>query len=889
MYGNLKTAIASSGSLSSTRSINDYNTYGHKIQMVDQDKGSWTYTYNGFGELLTQTDAKAQVTSFMYDSAGRLIRRYDPSGTTCWEFGTSAASYNKGLLYRVSSYSGSVDCSTTATPLYRETYTYNSRGFVSNKLVHTAGHSFSLSTTYDSAGRPDTFNYPSWSLNPSTDDVVVKYGYQNGHMKQLSNAKNTTEVYQQITAVTARGQVAQLSFRNGMQESRTYDAATGWLDTLTLSRNNLTQQFMDYDYDTVGNVTHRKHHFGLGSNAGFSEVFDYDDLHRVTSRSIGNYNNSSGYAALPAGFKLPETYTYDVWGNIKSKTGIGHYCYDTSKTNRLTAVWSGASCTGTQQYTLGYDNNGNVSNDGKHTFTYTAFDKPSRISKGSNYTDFAYGPDRQLYRRTDVRNSQTTDSFYIDGLYERVTLPSGVIEHKFYVGNAVITKRSNNAHDELYLHKDNQGSTISISNSAGTVLQQFIYDPWGRQYSVSTNSLFSTYSNPGTSKGYTGHNMVNDFEVIHMGGRTYNPHLGRFMQADPFVQAPANLQNYNRYSYVLNNPMSYTDPSGYFFKKLGKFIKQYWRPIVAAIATVVTYGAASGWVSTWGATWGTAATASSAATLTWAGGAAAGAMAGFVGGAVATGSLRGAMKGAFSGAVFGGIGSAGWGVETTLGAHAVAGGVLSDLQGGNFGHGFWTAGIMKVAGMFNSPALGANMSEIAGRATIQAMVGGTLSRATGGKFANGAISAAIQYVVNAASEEIVKRLDRAAKQIAEDANSRRAELNKWRKSENWDAVRERYPELVGVHNMDMSIITHQMADDLRSIHLRYLSGEISGTFVEAAEMGWDIGSNAVKGPVGWGRIFMIASMRPPEAPEPKFRFVVNPRNGYTEVIPVKGK
>lgn len=64
--------------------------------------------------------------------------------------------------------------------------------------------------------------------------------------------------------------------------------------------------------------------------------------------------------------------------------------------------------------------------------------------------------------------------------------------------------------------------------------------------------------------------MVNDFDVIHMGGRTYNPHLGRFMHADPFVQAPSNLQNYNRYSYVLNNPMSMTDPSGYFFKWAAK-------------------------------------------------------------------------------------------------------------------------------------------------------------------------------------------------------------------------------------------------------------------------------------------------------------------------------
>ncbi|CAM3722395.1 RHS repeat domain-containing protein [Rheinheimera salexigens] len=211
----------------------------------------------------------------------------------------------------------------------------------------------------------------------------------------------------------------------------------------------------------------------------------------------------------------------------------------------------------------------------KRSFVYTAFDKPSKVTQGANYTDFAYGTDRQLYRRTDVRSGQATDAFYIEGLYERVTLPSGVVEHKFNVGNTVITKRSNGVHDELYLHKDNQGSTISITNGSGAVLQQFIYDPWGKQYSVSTNSLFTTYSNPGTSKGYTGHNMVNDFEVIHMGGRTYNPHLGRFMQADPFIQAPGNLQNYNRYSYVLNNPMSYTDPSGYnFFKSAYKSLSR---------------------------------------------------------------------------------------------------------------------------------------------------------------------------------------------------------------------------------------------------------------------------------------------------------------------------
>jgi hypothetical protein len=46
-------------------------------------------------------------------------------------------------------------------------------------------------------------------------------------------------------------------------------------------------------------------------------------------------------------------------------------------------------------------------------------------------------------------------------------------------------------------------------------------------------------------------------------GRVYDPELGRFMSADPFVQAPYNSQSYNRYSYVFNNPLSFTDPSGY--------------------------------------------------------------------------------------------------------------------------------------------------------------------------------------------------------------------------------------------------------------------------------------------------------------------------------------
>src|SRR5690606_6927932 len=167
----------------------------------------------------------------------------------------------------------------------------------------------------------------------------------------------------------------------------------------------------------------------------------------------------------------------------------------------------------------------------------------------------------------DARSTGTTTTLMLGG-YEQVTLPSGVVEHKYNVGDTIITKRSNATSDIFYLHKDQQGSTTAITTASGNTVQQFLYDPWGKQYLVN-NSLL-TYTSPAVSNGYTGHEMVNDFEVIHMGGRTYNPVLGRFMQADPFIQAPGNLQSYNRYSYVLNNPMSMTDPSGYFFKWTAK-------------------------------------------------------------------------------------------------------------------------------------------------------------------------------------------------------------------------------------------------------------------------------------------------------------------------------
>lgn len=125
-----------------------------------------------------------------------------------------------------------------------------------------------------------------------------------------------------------------------------------------------------------------------------------------------------------------------------------------------------------------------------------------------------------MYRQKLTKAGQITDTLYVKGLYERVKLPTGVTEHKYNVGNVVVTDRSNDDNDTLYLHKDSKGSTISITDHNGDVVQLFTYDPWGKQsaFSPQPQNGLAAYVSPAVSQGYTGHKMINDIGIIHMGG-----------------------------------------------------------------------------------------------------------------------------------------------------------------------------------------------------------------------------------------------------------------------------------------------------------------------------------------------------------------------------------
>jgi RHS repeat-associated protein len=116
-----------------------------------------------------------------------------------------------------------------------------------------------------------------------------------------------------------------------------------------------------------------------------------------------------------------------------------------------------------------------------------------------------------------------------------------------------------------YVCTDRQGSITALLNPNGSVAEKYSYDAYGRRRNP---LVWTDYNVPAPSlinRGYTGHEHLDGFGLINMNGRMYDPVIGRVLSPDKVVQAPGYTQSYNRYSYCMNNPLRYTDPSGYTY------------------------------------------------------------------------------------------------------------------------------------------------------------------------------------------------------------------------------------------------------------------------------------------------------------------------------------
>ena len=132
-----------------------------------------------------------------------------------------------------------------------------------------------------------------------------------------------------------------------------------------------------------------------------------------------------------------------------------------------------------------------------------------------------------------------------------------------------------------YLHYDALNSVDLITDGYGLVVERRSYDTWGKQRKVTwrTDDPRDVIQQAITNRGYTGHEEITEVGLVHMNGRVYDQVLGRFISPDPIIQAPYVTNSFNRYSYVMNNPLKYTDPTGFSWKDVSDWVSSAWESV----------------------------------------------------------------------------------------------------------------------------------------------------------------------------------------------------------------------------------------------------------------------------------------------------------------------
>jgi RHS repeat-associated protein len=380
-------------------------------------------------------------------------------------------------------------------------------------------------------------------------------------------------------------------------------------------------QNLSYAWDLTGNLQQRQ-----DLRQSLTEVFTLDAMNRIKTATLNGSQSLS--------------MAYDAAGNIlkKSDVSASNYVYgDAAHPHAVTTAGSWA---------LAYDANGNMSSRAGSALSWYSYNLPNLINYGSSYAQFSYNANHQRWKQVANYGGTLETTHYIGGLLEILQRASAPTEyrHQIPAGSslAIFTRRSDNTSATYYATSDHLGSADLVLDASATVLTRESYTPFGARrgsnwQGLPTTADYTAYGNT-TRRGFTGHEMLDSVQLVHMGGRVYDPYLGRFTSADSVIQSLAATASINPFSYAWNDPLRYTDPSGHSL--LGA--------ILGIVAAIITVGAVVAFqLAAYGATL-------TAASLGFIGGF----VGGFVGALVSTGSLSAALTAGLLAGITGG--ALGW-------------------------------------------------------------------------------------------------------------------------------------------------------------------------------------------------------------------------------------
>ena len=533
---------------------------------IDCEGSKTLMEYDAVGNKTSMTDPDAGITTYEYAADGKLLKQTDARGivttNTYDELGRLTTSHVGDMeITRTYGTSGNDNLQLIKTTCGNnsESYTYDVFGRLTSKTRSVEGdelHQYTYS--YNMDGSIASVVYPG--------GLAIGYVYDaNGYLmaKKYNNVEfKSLAFYDGITT--------KYKLLNTFGSKAVTLSTDGHIKSVDINCRG-HKNFFEYEYDSAtDNLLSRT---GVNSQ---KETFTYDGVDRLTSVSYNGQRN------------LIIKYAND--GNILNKLDVGNYEYG-QKPHAVMSV----------------DNIRRIIPSATLSTEFNELGRIGRIDDGNSLTsvDFVYGPDMQRWKSTSYNNGVVEKTTFCDTDYDKVIDKNGNVTEFIYVDdNFVMLRKDNGTFLPYVVVKDNIGSIISIYAGDGTQVYSASYDAWGKQ-NVTMNKI-------GFIRGYCGHEMLNDYQIINMNGRLYDPVLGRFLSLDNYVQTPDFSQNYNRYSYCLNNPLKYTDPSGelfgiddlvWFGAAMGAFMgameakmsgKSVWKgALVGGLSSFASYGVGS--------------------------------------------------------------------------------------------------------------------------------------------------------------------------------------------------------------------------------------------------------------------------------------------------------
>ena len=498
-----------------------------------ESQGNWRYFYytTSGGALCSgnpkavcrRTDERGITTTYSYNSVNELTGKSYSNGDTSVSYSYNQTSYNgltisngKGQRTGMSDASG--ETAWSYDKMGRVVEEERKIGSVTKTLSYSYNLDGSLATVTYPSGRKVTYIPSAVGLPVSAEDTADSIDY-------VTNAKYSPQ-----------GTLAAADYGSSINYSIGYDPNRMWPNDL---KGTASSTFFElkptYNYNnTVSGVTN-----AVTGMSGRTQTFTYDDLNRIIT---GKSTATSGIYCW--GQSIPTDGTgYDRYGNLLK---INSSQCSTPGLNVSVNAYNQISTSGYQ-----YDAAGDMLNDLTNTYTwngemqltsaagvtYTYDGDGKRVEKSSG-TYYWFSPSGTILAETDTSGNTQNEYIYFS---------NGRVARDYY-------NSTNQTWSQYYYFGDQIGSEQLITNATGTVCYDSDYTPFGYQMAYTTSC----------PQNYNFADMELDSETgnYHTWFRYYEPNLGRWMSPDLLAGDPTNPQSLNRYSYVLNDPTSFTDPSG---------------------------------------------------------------------------------------------------------------------------------------------------------------------------------------------------------------------------------------------------------------------------------------------------------------------------------------